>query len=187
MIHAIRCSWLPTVTSLLVAGQALPDDQVAGSDIPVSTPEVRTAVLRANTLIPLRLMEAVGSDTSQTGAHFRLLVTDGIQVGDLTVIPAGSIADGQVIHAAKSGMFGKAGELSITSRFVQVGERRIKLHSLYANAGQSKADLAFGVGIVIPLAPFFIKGKQVIVPADTELVARVAVDETFVTNDSAAP
>ena len=157
------------------------------SMVPVTAPAVRTAGLRANTLIPLRLVDSVGSDTHLTGAHFRLLVTEDIYVDDQLVIPAGSNSEGQVIHAAKSGMFGKAGELSITSRFVQIGERRIKLHSLFAKAGQSKADLAFGVGIIIPLAPFFIKGKQVIVPADTELIARVVADEKFQSTDSTMP
>lgn len=136
-------------------------------------------VLRANTLIPLRLLETIGSDTHVGGAKFALVVTDDIHVDDTLVIPAGSQVEGEIIHAAKSGMFGKAGELSITSRFLMVGERRIRLRSLYAKAGETRADLAMGVGLVIPLAPFFIRGKQVIVPAETELIARIAVDEVF--------
>jgi hypothetical protein len=138
-----------------------------------------TAVLRANTLIPLRLMESIGSDTHVGGAKFPLVVTEDVYVDDLLVVPAGTQAEGEVIHAAKSGMFGKAGELSITSRVLFVGDRRVRLRSLYAKAGETKADLAMGVGLVIPLAPFFIRGKQVIVPQETELIARVAVDEEF--------
>lgn len=138
-----------------------------------------TVVLRANTLIPLRMAETVGSDTHVGGARFPLVVTEDIFVNDRLVVPAGTPAEGEVIHAAKAGMFGKAGELSITSRVLMLGERRIKLRSLYASAGQTRADLALGVGLVIPLAPFFIRGKQVIVPAETELIARVAADEIF--------
>lgn len=152
---------------------------LVGSLVSASWADDVTAVLRANTLIPLRLLETIGSDTHVGGAKFALVVTDDIYVDELLVIPAGSKVEGEIIHAARSGMFGKAGELSITSRFLQVGERRIRLRSLYAKAGETRTDLAMGVGLVIPLAPFFIRGKQVIVPAETELIARVAVDEEF--------
>ena len=136
-------------------------------------------VLRANTLIPLRMAETVSSDTHKGGARVPLVVSEDIVVDDRLVVPAGTLAEGEVIHAAKSGMFGKAGELSLTSRVLILGERRIKLRSLYATAGQTRADLALGVGLVIPFAPFFIRGKQVLVPAETDLIARIAADETF--------
>lgn len=150
---------------------------VAVAAAPASAAE--PAVLRANTLIPLRIAETVSSDTHASGARFGLVVTEDIFVDDRLVVPAGTQAEGEVIHAGKSGIFGKAGELSLTSRVLILGERRIKLRSLYADTGQAKADLAMGVGLVIPFAPFFIRGKEVLVPADTELVARVAADETF--------
>jgi len=179
--------WLLSLAAFLPAGPIAAGEQATADTLPVAASRVRSVVLRANLLIPLRLMETVGSDTHQTGARFALVVTDDILVDDLVVVPAGSVVEGEVIHAAKSGMFGKAGELSITSRYLQVGERRIRLRSLYAKAGQNKADLAMGVGLIIPLAPFFIRGKQVIVPADTELIARIAADESFEIIDSANP
>lgn len=146
-----------------------------------SSAQEASAVLRADTLIPLRIVETVSSDTHVSGARFALVVTEDVLVDDRVVVPAGTPAEGEVIHAGKSGMFGKAGELSLTSRVLILGERRIKLRSLYASSGQQKADLALGVGLFIPFAPFFIRGKQVLVPAETELVARVAADETFAT------
>jgi len=139
----------------------------------------QAVVLRANTLIPLRMGETVSSDTHQGGARFPLVVTEDVYVDDRLVVPAGTAAEGEVIHAGKSGMFGKAGELSLTSRVLILGDRRIKLRSLYASAGQTRADLALGVGLVIPFAPFFIRGKEVLIPAETELVARIAADEAF--------
>lgn len=146
---------------------------------PVPEVDAVTVVLRAGTLIPMRMQDTVGSATSTGGQAFLLVVTDDIHVDERLVIPAGTLAHGEVIHAAKAGMFGKAGELSITSRYLLLGERRIRLRSLLAAAGQNKADLAMGVGLVIPFAPFFIRGKDLVVPADTELIARVAVDESF--------
>jgi hypothetical protein len=186
-MKTIRFPPLLVIAGFLAAAAAMPEEQTTGNEFPIAARPVQSVVLRANTLIPLRLTESVGSDSHQSGARFRLVVTDDIHVDDLLVIPAGSVVEGEVIHAAKSGMFGKPGELSITSRLVLVGERRIKLRSLFAKAGKTNADLAFGVGMVLPLAPFFIKGKQVIVPAGTELLARVAADEVFESTSSAVP
>jgi hypothetical protein len=136
-------------------------------------------VLSANTLVPLRLLEPVGSDTHVRGQFFRLEVSEDIRIDGVVVIPAGSPVTGQVIHAAKSGMLAKPGELTLTSRFVAVGERQIKLHSLLSQAGTQYSDLALGVTLIVPLAPFFVRGRKVLIPADTPLVARVAADEVF--------
>lgn len=164
--------------SLIIGSPALAEGPPAASaDVVTSAPVA--VVLKANALIPLRMQDTVSSASAASGNAFTLVVTDDVYVDDRIVIPAGSVAHGEVIHAAKAGVFGKAGELSITSRYVAVGERRIRLRSLLAAAGQTKADLAAGVGLVVPFAPFFIRGKDLVVPADTELVARVAADELF--------
>ncbi len=152
---------------------------------PAPTPAADTAppqaprVLKAGTLVLLRIAETVSSDTHVRGQKFPLEVIAPVVVDGVTVIPAGAVAEGDVIHAGKSGIMGKAGELMVTSRYVVVGTRQVRLRSLLARSGESKADLAMGVSLAVPFAPFFMKGRQMLVPADTELVARVANDETF--------
>jgi hypothetical protein len=147
---------------------------------PTQATAPRTVLLHANSLIPLQLLETVGSDTHTTGATFALEVSEDVTVDGVVVIPAGSKVEGQIIHAARSGMLGKPGELIVTSRFVMVGERKVKLRSLISGTGQSRADLAF---VIWP----FVKGKKVIIPADTELVAKIAQDETFAVPPASGP
>jgi hypothetical protein len=161
-------------TFIAIAGATLASPAAAQD-----TASLAVVVLPADTPVLLRLQETVSSATGRNGDTFTLVVTDDIRVDDRLVIPAGAVAQGEVIHAARSGIFGKAGELSMTSRFVTVGARRIRLRSLLAAAGETRADLAAGVGLVIPFAPFFIRGRDLVVPADTVLVARVAADEVF--------
>ena len=174
----LRMTALFASVCLIVGSPAGAEEPPAASaDVVTSAPVA--VVLKANALIPLRMQDTVSSETTARGVSFTLVVTDDVYVDDRVVIPAGSVAHGEVIHATKAGIFGKAGELSITSRYVTVGDRRIRLRSLLAAAGQTKADLAAGVGLVVPFAPFFIRGKDLVVPADTELVARVAADELF--------
>ncbi len=131
----------------------------------------RTVVLRANALLPLRFAESVGSDTHHPGNTFRMEVTDDIMVDDLVVIPAGSIAAGEVIHAQPAGMLGKAGELIVSARYVLVGEREIRLRSALGSAGKGNLAGAFFVP--------FVRGKQASIPENTEVVAKIASDESF--------
>ncbi len=136
------------------------------------TPTVVT--LPAATIIPLRMLESVGSNTHQRGASFQLAVIEDVLVDGQVVIPAGAIAQGEVIHANKSGIFGKPGELSVTSRFVSVDERQVGLKSLLASTGKSRINAAY-----FPPAALVVKGGAVVVAEGTELLARTAADEQF--------
>lgn len=131
----------------------------------------RTLVLHANALIPLRFTETVGSDVSKPGTLFHMRVTDDINVDDAVLIPAGSIAVGEVIDSQPARAFGKAGKLIVSARYVLVGERQIKLHSTLGSAGHSVVVAA----LFVP----FIHGQQADIPADTEVVAKTAHDESF--------
>lgn len=149
-------------------------DQAAAAPTPMppqATALATTVTLRANSLVPLRTLEFVSSESSATGTRFKLEVTDDINVDDTIVIPAGSIAIGEIIYASKSGMLGKAGKLSVSARFVTVGDRAIKLHAALGSAGANKAMLA----LFIP----FARGGKVEIPEGTQLVAKVATDEVF--------
>ena len=179
---ALRIALAVTVMILpaLAHGQAEPASPATAPAVPTPPPATvappaaeapRTVVLRANALVPLRFMETVSSDIHHPGDMFRMEVTDDITVDDTVVIPAGSVAEGEVIHAQPAGMLGKAGELIVSARFVHVGEREIRLRSTLGNAGQSNIAGAF----IVP----FVRGKQATITANTEVVAKIAADETF--------
>lgn len=159
----------PAAPATIQPGTAPTPTPVAST---VTTPP-GSVTLRANSLVPLRVLEPISSETTAIGTHFQLEVTDDIDVDDTVVIPAGSIAVAEVIHAAKSGMLGKAGELSVSARFVTVGERSIRLRAALGSAGANRTMLAW----FIP----FTRGGKMEIPVGTQLVAKVAVDEVFQT------
>jgi hypothetical protein len=166
----VLMGWLSTTVPLARAEE--PAAALTGSPVAAATPPAtRILVLRANSLIPLRFVETVASDTSKPGSNFRMEVTDDINVDDAVVIRAGSIAIGEVIHAQPAGAFGKAGELIVSARYVLVGEREVKLRSNLGSSGQSELGAAF-------LVPF-VHGKQASIATDAEVVAKIAKDESF--------
>jgi len=90
-----------------------------------------TALVTVPALTPVavRLEELISSNKNRPGDRFRITVAEDVRVGDALVIPAGSPGEGEVIHAAKSGAGGKAGELILAARYVRVGDIEVRLRS----------------------------------------------------------
>ena len=131
-------------------------------------------LLRANTEIHLKLLEPIASHTHKHGDRFALEVVEPVLVDGVTVIPSGAKAEGQVVHAAKGGFGGRAGELILATRFVRVGDREIKLRSFSAGSGEDRVNLALGLSFVV--VGLFVTGKDISLPADTDVYAKIAAD-----------
>ena len=131
----------------------------------------------ALTPVIVRLEEPVSSNKNKPGDRFRISVAEDVRVGDALVIPAGSSGEGEVIHAAKSGAGGKAGELILAARFVRVGDNEIRLRSFALGvAGKTEVGNAFAAGFVIGPFAMFVKGGVVIVPPETLGLAKTALE-----------
>ncbi len=131
-------------------------------------------VLPADTEIHLRLLEPVASNTHKHGDRFKLEVAEAVQVDGDVVIPAGAACVGEVVHGAKAGFGGRAGELILASRLVRVGDQEVKLRSFSAGNGTERINLAMGLSFV--LVGLFVQGNNIMVPPGTDVFARIAAD-----------
>jgi hypothetical protein len=139
-------------------------------------PDSRVTV-PALTPVTVRLEEPVSSNKSKPGDHFRITVAEDVRVGDALVIPAGSAGEGEVVHAAKSGAGGKAGELILAARYVRVGDIDIRLRSFALGvAGKDQTNNALAAGVFIGPFAMFVKGGVVTVPPETLGVAKTALE-----------
>src|SRR5262249_27227866 len=111
------------------------EDTAAAADA-TATPAAHLCL--ADTEVHLKMLVPLGSDTHKPGHRFPIEVVEPVRVDNVVVIPAGAQGEGEVVHAAKSGFGGKAGELILVSRFVRVGDRTVKLHSFSAGAGADR-------------------------------------------------
>lgn len=137
------------------------------------TPETQL-MLPALTPVLIQFDEKVTSDGNRNGDRFRFHVAADVRVGDVIVIPAGTAGEGEVIHAQKSGMAGKAGELIVAARHVTVSGRTIRLRSFAAGTGKQHADLATWTGIFISFPALMIQGGVMTMPRDMIATARTA-------------
>jgi hypothetical protein len=131
-------------------------------------------MLAADTEVHLRLLAPVASNTHKHGDHFPLEVVDPVVVEGVTIIPAGARGEGEVVHAQKAGFGGRGGELILASRFVNVGDQTIKLHSFSAGKGNDRVNLALGLSFAV--VGIFVTGKNITLPAGTDVYAKTATD-----------
>lgn len=145
------------------------------------TPEApATVTIPAGTEIVVEFVEAQSSRTSQTGALVTLRLADPIVINGQTIVPAGAVAGGEVIDAARSGMGGRQGKLIISGRFVEIAGQRTRIRGLRVfAAGEDNSREAVNTMILVPYVGFmggFIQGGETEIPAGSRAQARIAVD-----------
>ena len=127
-----------------------------------SVPIEQAVVLKAGTVIPLETMNLIKSDNATVGRTIDLRVTRDIEVDGQTVIPAGSIAKGQITRSQKAKGLGKAGFLEIQIKSVTAvdGQEVYLAGGNVSEEGDDKATLAIVLGIFICILFLFMKGKN---------------------------
>lgn len=143
-----------------------------------SAPKTGANSIPAGTPVIFRLEENVNSRTQRKGDWFKIALERPLMLGDATVVPTGTPGMGQVIHSEKSGWGGKAGELIVAGRYLELDGRRIALRGTKLGAAgetnESKAMIAtMAVGFA---AAFVISGKNADLPAGLLATAKLAED-----------
>jgi hypothetical protein len=133
-------------------------------------------ILPANTVVELEMVDPISSKTSKRDDFFKLRVVADVKVGEQVVIPAGTPAVGQVVHAQKSGGGGKPGELILAARHIDLPQGQIKLHSSFGAAGKDRTNASMAVSVALGVMGLFVHGKNIDLPVGSALSARVAED-----------
>ena len=141
-------------------------------------------LIPAKTVVLLTLDTTVSSKTAVPGDFFQLKVAQDLKINNQVIIPAGTPATGEVIHAQKAASFGKPGELLVTVRYIDLNGQKIKMRSFVPVQGKSNSNAAMttSVALAVSVAPVvgmfagFIRGGQIEMPANTNVQALVAAD-----------
>jgi hypothetical protein len=174
---------LCVLTMLAAAAQAEP-----AASVPLPAVDTATAqgpVLPALTPVRIEILETMNSSTSKIGAYFPIRLAEPINLPGGAHVPAGISGAGQVVHAEKSRLAGRAGELILAVRYLDLEGLRIPLRSLTygAGRGQDNSDTAAVVGIaggaVGSVLSLFITGGEVNIPAGTRANAKTSASVTL--------
>lgn len=173
--------------------QTAPNPEPATSGpIRPQCPPAAEGVLCIAPLTPVKLVirTHLGSKISTSGQTFVIELAEPIVVDGKVLVPAGTTGQGEVVHAKKSGGSGASGELVLAARYLDLGERRLRLRSMnFAQAGKDSIGTVNTMNVASVAVPglsligFFVKGKGIDVPEGTLAVAKTA--EPFVIESSA--
>ena len=170
---------------ILVSQAALFAQTTAEPSAPVVPSSVERPLafgLHDGTPVRLRISRNLSSADAKTGETVDFEVLEDIRVGEVVVIPRGSVAIGTVTRAKPKGRLGKAGKLDLAIDHVRtiVGEK-VALRGTKENKGGSTTAAMTGAIVAssilfFPAAPFFLfmKGKETKIPKGTEVSAYVS-------------
>jgi hypothetical protein len=142
----------------------------------VAQTETESRLLPALTPVPLVMDAEISSGTNKPGDRFPFHVAAAVAQGDVVLIPAGSMGEGEVVHAAKSKGGGRAGELVLAARFVTVAGRQVHLRSFSAGSGNDRSGAALGVAVAVGLFGMLVRGSELVMPVGTPVSAKIAED-----------
>jgi hypothetical protein len=133
-----------------------------------------------DTQVRIELAEAVSSKDRKQGDKFAIRLASPIVVDGRIVAPAGATGQGEVVYAEKGGGGGKPGKLVLAVRYIDVGAARIRLKALRLGAGGDSEFTQMEVAAqLIGPAVMFMNGHEVVYPAGTKALAKVAADATL--------
>lgn len=157
------------------AAQAVPSPcaAMAASD----AAQVPSLVIAAGTPVEFEFAAPLDSRTNKIDDFFAIRLTRPILSGERVAVPAGAMGFGQIVHAAKAGGGGKAGELIVAVRGIDAGGVRVPLRRYRdGGIGADNRNGAFGVGLVVPFGAFLVRGGEKIIAAGARGNAIVAAD-----------
>jgi hypothetical protein len=137
-------------------------------------PAGQTVVLKAGTPIDLELVSAVSSDMNP-GEIVDFTVTSDVKADGVVVIPAGSMAKGQIMTATKNGLLGKAGEVTVQVKSVTAadGTKVMLSGASLSDKGADKLAVSI-IFTILCIFGFLIHGGNGTIPAGTHFDAMVA-------------
>ena len=148
-------------------------------------PAVTEITIPAGTLIPVRLLEDIGSKKSDDGDIFEYQVTEDITYAGSLIIPRGAIGKGEVLKAKRASILLKKGQLEVDFRYIEAvdGTPLRLVMGESSEKENSRIGLAVGAGIagliilsnpIGLVAGALIPGKNVTIEEGTRLYLEVA-------------
>lgn len=176
------------VATILVAGAARAQ-QAPPAPSETAAPAAACCTVPARTAIEIEITDTINSKTNHNGDAFAFRLAEPLVVEGRTVAPAGTPGVGEVVHAARARAMGKAGELILAARHLEIGGRQVRLRSFRYGPSQghdianatliTTSVVAAVVPILTPIA-FLVAGGEVNIPAGTRANAQTAAEVVLV-------
>jgi hypothetical protein len=141
--------------------------------------------IAARTPIEIEILDAINSKDNHNGESFDFRLAMPVMVDGRVLIPAGTPGVGEVVHAARARAMGKAGELILAARYLELNGTRIPLRTLRFGNQQGRdnsstvttiAVASSGTVPVVGMVGYFISGGEVRVAVGARATAQISTE-----------
>lgn len=145
----------------------------AAAQTPDGVPNVETAaiapskaMLRAGTPVVLRMMEEITTQkkAARVGQRFMMEVAEPVVVNNITVVPSGTPAWGEITTVRNKGMWGKSGKLDARVLYLRIDGRQIRLTGTFDDKGVTGTGGVVASVLLVPVVGFFVTGTSAVLP-----------------------
>lgn len=91
-------------------------------------------------------------------------VAEPVVVNNVTVIPSGTPAWGEITNVRNKGMWGKSGKLDARILYLRVNGRQVRLTGTFDDKGVTGTAGVVGAVALVPIAGFFVTGTSAVLP-----------------------
>lgn len=131
------------------------------------------------TPLTLTTRTQLSTKDNKPGDRFYLEVAEDLSYQGQVVVPAGSVAVGEVARVQRNGHFGKKGKLGVRLLYVETPNGPVRISGQAGDEGTSGTATSIAtIAFVSPLG-FLIHGTSAQLPADTVVQAYLAQDLRF--------
>lgn len=143
----------------------------------VSTMPKDQAYVPGGIELRVEVPEELSSKRNKKGSALKFKLLDAIIINDVVVVPEGATVVGHVSDQRSNGRFGRSGKLEISVDSVRA-LNNVEIPLEYVGRIEAGSDGgAVAVATVVSLlGGFFMKGKNVTIPAGTQLKVKVKGD-----------
>jgi hypothetical protein len=133
-------------------------------------------MLREGEDVSLTFADDLSSKTATEGDAVTFLLAEDLKVSQVVVAKAGCKASGEITSAKRSGMMGKAGELSVRLNYLKVGDYKVKLRGSKGKEGEGKVGATVALTVLFGPIGLIKHGKNIDIKQGTPLKAYVSDD-----------
>ncbi len=122
----------------------------------------------------------MSSRYNKAGERINFSVAENVGAKGQILIPAGSVAVGEIVRSDRNGHIGKSGKIAVRVMYIDTPQRRIALTGDRAVHGKSGAIPVVATFMFVSmLGSMFIHGTNAKIPAGTMVQAYLAEDLKF--------
>ena len=159
---------------------------VAAAAIATVLPSVATAqdyYLPNGYPVMLTTQNDMSSRFNKSGQRIFFNVAENVEAKGQVLIPAGSVAVGEIVRADRNGHVGKSGKIAVRVMYIDTPQQRIALTGDRAVHGKSGTIPVVATFMFVSmLGSMFIHGTNAKIPAGTMVQAYLAQDLKFAAN-----